>query len=128
MWPIIIKILTFLGTAALKALITRVLMMAFKAFIGKIKEKLAQRIGGRVVAWSVKDFLIQLNKNKNPINRMKIDDLEALLDEDGAIIAEQDVNGSIDKASIEIVSSHSVDNRISEMMKQNEGILIFEAA
>jgi len=132
MWPIIIKVLVVLGTAIVKALISRVLLIILKALLVKIKARLKEfmkaKVSKRVVAYDVKKLTNEMRKSKNSSNHMTMSELEELLVGDGVVLADVNQNNEVDTSTIEIISADNADNEFTNLMQQKQGFVLFNAA
>lgn len=127
LFTILIWALLALGSAVLTALIIKLVELTVKFFITKIREYLSARMGTRVIGVAIKELVKEIEKEKDKKkNVTKLTELEKMLGDNGVVLAAQDVNGNIVEDSIKPYSAQRMDQQISDIMNQNDGIVIFE--
>lgn len=118
---VLVKVITFLGIAALLAIIGYVAYMAISFLLGKIRDYLRKRVGGKVIATSVKPLLKEIAKQKEREGNVQtLTELEEQLKGEGVIIAVQDASGEIDSDDIQITKTDKMDPKLVNYLENNK--------
>lgn len=121
---ILAHIIVFLGTAALAALIVKLVIMTFQKFLSIIKKKLASKYGGTVAVMSIKKVADEaIAEAKRTGNVKNLAQLQEMADQEGIAIAVQDSDGNINANDIEIFQAESIEQQVYSQMDE-DGILI----
>lgn len=121
----LVKIITFLGIAALIALISWVAYITLGYLIEKLKKFLSKRFGTKVVATSVKPLLDEIVKQKEREGNVQtLSELEEQLRGEGIITATTDENGEVLLDSIEITKTNEMDNKVVDYLNRNDGAIV----
>lgn len=118
---VLVKVITFLGIAALLAIIGYVAYMAISFLLGKIRDYLRKRVGGIAIAASARPLLREIAKQKEREGNVQtLTELEEQLKGEGVIIAVQDADGDIDSDDIQITKTDRMDPRLVNYLENNK--------
>lgn len=122
---VLVKIIMFLGIAALIALIAWIAKIVLEHLLKKLKELLRKRVGGKVVVTSVKPILNEIVKQKEREGNVQaLSELEEQLRGEGVITATTDEEGNVLSDDIEITKTNDMDERIVNLLDKNDGALV----
>lgn len=121
----LVKIIMFLGIAALIALIAWIAKIVLEHLLKKLRELLRKRVGGKVVVTSVQPILNEIVKQKQREGNVKaLSELEEQLRGEGVITATTDEEGNVLSDDIEITKTKDMDKRIVDLLDRNDGALV----
>lgn len=122
---VLVKIIMFLGIAALIALIAWIAKIVLEHLLKKLRELLRKRVGGKVVVTSVTPILNEIVKQKQREGNVKaLSELEEQLRGEGVITATTDEEGNVLSDDIEITKTKDMDKRIVDLLDRNDGALV----
>ncbi len=122
---VLVKIIMFLGIAALIALIAWIAKIVLEHLLKKLKELLRKRVGGKVVVTSVKPILNEIVKQKEREGNVQaLSELEEQLRGEGVITATTDEEGNVLSDDIKITKTNDMDERIVNLLDKNDGALV----
>ena len=121
----LVKIIMFLGIAALIALIAWIAKIVLEHLLEKLRELLRKRVGGKVVVTSVRPLLNEIVRQKEREGNVQaLSELEEQLRGEGVITATTDEEGNVLSDDIEITKTKDMDKRIVDLLDRNDGALV----
>lgn len=121
----LVKIIMFLGIAALIALIAWIAKIVLEHLLTKLRELLRKRVGGKVVVTSVRPLLNEIVRQKEREGNVQaLSELEEQLRGEGVITATTDEEGNVLSDDIEITKTKDMDKRIVDLLDRNDGALV----
>ena len=123
---ILAKILIVLGAVALAALVLKVLFLTLRSVLQKVRDRLRVSVGRKCFVGAVSRLAreVTLEAERNG-NIHSVDEMLAELGEEGVVIADMDANGHVDRDKIEIISSREIDEKLENLLDQNQGEIVF---
>ena len=124
----LVKIITFLGIAALIAMIAFVAKFVLGFLFEKLKNFLHKHVGTKVAVIATKKISQEVIKEvKRKGNVHSLADLEAKFKGEGVIIGTIKDDDSIDVENpdnYEIIDSKEMDEGVNKLLEENEGVMI----
>lgn len=124
----LVKIITFLGIAALIAMIAFVAKFVLGFLFEKLKNFLRKHVGTKVAVIATKKISQEVIKEvKRKGNVHSLAELEAKFKGEGVIIGTIKDDDSIDVENpdnYEIIDSKEMDEGVNKLLEENEGVMI----